>query len=65
MSLFKILNTSKSKDSKEIANKILDKLSRTLGFQYYKPEVLKNGIKSQINWKNDYGNIQGKSLALT
>ena len=60
LSLFGIARNPKSKDAQEIANKILVKLSEELGFNYNKPDVLKNGILSQIHWKNNIKNIQGR-----
>ena len=61
LSLFDIAKNPKSKDAQEIANKILVQLSKDLGFNYFKPDVLKNGILSQIHWKNNIKNIQGRS----
>ena len=59
LSLSKIVNNKKSKDSQEIANKILVWLSKELGFKYFRPELSKDGILNQIIWKNNIGNIQG------
>ena len=61
LSLFSIARNPKSKDAQEIANKILVQLSKDLGFNYFKPDVLKNGILSRIHWKNNIKNIQGRS----
>ena len=64
LSLFKILNNAKSKDSKEIANKILVQLSRELGFKNNRPDVLKDGILNQIIWRNNIENITGRLILL-
>ena len=64
LSLVKILNNPKSKDSQEIASEILVQLSRELRLKYYKPEISREGIKNQITWKNDLVNIEGTILKI-
>ena len=59
LSLLRLAKNPKSKDVQEIANKILARLGKELHFNYYESEVLKQGVKSDINWKNNIGDIQG------
>ena len=61
LSLVKIINDKKSNDDDQIANTILARLSRDLGFQYLVPEISNKGINSQVNWKTNIESTIGKA----
>ena len=60
LSLLKMIKDKKSKDGQDIANIILARLSKDLGFRYYIPEVSRKGIFGRnIDWKSSIINITG------
>ena len=61
LALFKIIQDKKSKDDQQIANTIMARLSRDLGFQYLVPKISNKGLISQVKWKANIGSIPGKA----
>ena len=60
LSLLKIMKDKTSKDGQDIANAIMVKLSKELGFKYYNPKVSRQGITgNKFFWKNNFRNITG------
>ena len=60
LSLFKIITDNTSKDGQDIANIMMAKLSKELGFKYYTPQVTRGGIiGDNVNWKKNIENITG------
>ena len=62
--LVKTLKDVKSKDGQEIASNILGRLSRELGFEYYKPTVSNQEIVSKMKWTKDIEGVRGISTFL-
>ena len=61
LSLLILIKDRKSKDGQDIANIILARLSKDMGFRYFIPEVTRKGIfGKQIDWKSSIINITGK-----
>ena len=61
LALFKIIQDKKSKDDQQIANTIMARLSKVLGFQYLVPKISNKGLISQFKWKAYIENIPGKA----
>ena len=64
LSLVKIINDKKSKDGQEIANAIMARLSRVLGFQYLIPEISNQRLSSSVKWGENVESIQGKTESI-
>ena len=63
LTLSKIINDNTSKDGQDIANKIMARLSKELGFRYYTPAITSYGIIGEkVKWTNSIRNITGRYI---
>ena len=62
LSLIKIASDTTSKDGQDLANTIMTRLSKELGFRYYIPDVSTEIIGEKVNWKNNIRNIIGRYI---